>query len=425
MAIGDGWGRWPRWGRPFRWFHAQLAAASVDPLDAFNTMFNGGSLVIYDSSNVELLNYTLATPAATGTGPTTGTLNCSPAQPNTSVTAAANTSSLPLIGKLKSVGDTHEAWYSVSVLPDTSGDIVLDPGSSGGPGSWSGDAIAINSATVTMVALDHYTVTPATVTPTPGATVVCTIQACDVDGNALPISGLVVTASVIGNGSISAGSPATTTGDGKATVTYTAGTIGQTGHVHVVDANGIVGDSATITAAPGVIDTFHRANSAVTLGNADSGQAWDPRTGTWGRISNTAYSPVTGTGQPDGAKSIAVIDSTLADCTVQATLATFGGFAYDAGIVFRYQDDNNFWILVSYDTWKVFKVVAGSPTLVTYDGPAAANGQIPQVILSGNTITPSVSGVAVGSPITDSFCATATKHGLLTNTSTFSAFSAQ
>jgi hypothetical protein len=58
---------------------------------------------------------------------------------------------------------------------------------------------------------------------------------------------------------------------------------------------GTLASSRVAAAGPLVFDSFNRADSASTLGNADTGQAWSAVVGTWGITSNRAY-PVTASG---------------------------------------------------------------------------------------------------------------------------------
>lgn len=56
-----------------------------------------------------------------------------------------------------------------------------------------------------------------------------------------------------------------------------------------------------------VRDRFNRADSAVALGSAETGQAWTANTGTWGISSNRAYSA------SDAEGDLATLDSGLVD----------------------------------------------------------------------------------------------------------------
>lgn len=87
-----------------------------------------------------------------------------------------------------------------------------------------------------------------------------------------------------------------------------------------------------------------------------------------------------------------------------------------AGIVFRYSDANNYWILrqIAGTTLNIVKVVAG------VEGAGSASYTVPallsathslSVVLSGNSITSFLDGNSLGT-ITDSFNATATKIGV-------------
>ncbi len=88
-----------------------------------------------------------------------------------------------------------------------------------------------------------------------------------------------------------------------------------------------------------VTDTFTRADNALTLGSAESGQAWTAVAGTWGISSNKAYC----VGDMD--TETAVLESGIADgivdCTVSGTLASGTDFRIPHVLV-RYLDANNF-----------------------------------------------------------------------------------
>jgi hypothetical protein len=65
-----------------------------------------------------------------------------------------------------------------------------------------------------------------------------------------------------------------------------------------------------------VRDRFGRADSALTLGSAETGQAWTAQQGTWGISSNQAYVAALGAGLPQ----VATIDSGLTEYTLRCKL---------------------------------------------------------------------------------------------------------
>lgn len=101
-------------------------------------------------------------------------------------------------------------------------------------------------------------------------------------------------------------------------------------------------------------DSFNRADSALTLGNAESGQTWAYNSANvFGTSTNRAY--ITGTGN-----SIAVLDVASQNYDVEVTLQTLGTQFW---LLWNYQDATNFWRFGYTGTASnVQKVVAGTPT---------------------------------------------------------------
>jgi hypothetical protein len=132
-------------------------------------------------------------------------------------------------------------------------------------------------------------------------------------------------------------------------------------------------------------DTFTRADSTTTLGTAETGGPWSARVGTWGIASNKAY-------LVSGSTGIATVPM-LADGTTQVTISTIAG---RAGMVFRVQDANNYWVITDsfgFATYNVNKVVAGSATFMGNLGLAGADGDVLKVICSGSSISIYYNGV--------------------------------
>jgi hypothetical protein len=145
-----------------------------------------------------------------------------------------------------------------------------------------------------------------------------------------------------------------------------------------------------------VQDSFNRANSTTTLGNADTGQTWVVTGGVIGIINNQAYTPA-------DADKIAVIDSGASDVSIQLTHASSHIYSK---IFWRFTDPNNtFWI----ESGQIRKKIAGTATTVgTFT--AGGNGTVLKVTVSGNTHTVYRNGLQVAT-FTDSFNQTATSHG--------------
>ena len=189
--------------------------------------------------------------------------------------------------------------------------------------------------------------------------------------------------------------------------------------VAAVNAVGTGTQSVEASAVPAVpvspADAFTRADSVVTLGSTTTGAvAWQPLTGTWG-IKTNAATLITATNAGGQPYNIAVVNGTSADGTVQATMAQ--AVSDGCGLAVRATDLNNYWLfrLSAANAYQIYKVVAGSPTSAGSGTlTQTASGNIIKLVMSGNSITPYVNGVA-GTTVTDAFNATATKHGLWDN----------
>jgi hypothetical protein len=102
--------------------------------------------------------------------------------------------------------------------------------------------------------------------------------------------------------------------------------------------------------APVVTDTFTRADSTTTMGNAETGQAWSALGGVWGILSNKGY-PVSGT------NPTASVDGGFDDGYVQAT---WNRQASHSGLLFRCTNSANFLLASSASTTHLWRNVAGS-----------------------------------------------------------------
>lgn len=104
-----------------------------------------------------------------------------------------------------------------------------------------------------------------------------------------------------------------------------------------------------------VSDTFTRADSAVTPGNTETGQAWVMPSGTWGISSNRLYN-VDGSGE-----RWIYVESRLMDCTIKAEMPVSG----DGGIWFRTDGSpSSGWFFnrsgVGYELYKIGSGLQGS-----------------------------------------------------------------
>jgi parallel beta-helix repeat protein len=115
-------------------------------------------------------------------------------------------------------------------------------------------------------------------------------------------------------------------------------------------------------------DDFNRTNSSTSLGTSSSGQAWVTQSGTMGNSSNAAYAPSGGT-------SWATLDAT-SETNVTVAMPTVG----NAGLIFRYKDNNNYWYYRRHTDGnaRLGKVVAGVDTPMTAD--------VTQAVAAGNTL---------------------------------------
>jgi hypothetical protein len=103
-------------------------------------------------------------------------------------------------------------------------------------------------------------------------------------------------------------------------------------------------------------DSFTRANSTTTPGNANSLEAWTEQQGNLGISSSAVYAPANGT-------NIATLPATSETCP-EARMTVAG----NAGLVFRYKDNNNYWAFyrdASDSAATLIKVVNGSPSTVS------------------------------------------------------------
>jgi hypothetical protein len=143
-----------------------------------------------------------------------------------------------------------------------------------------------------------------------------------------------------------------------------------------------------------VSDTFNRANSAGSLGTADSGQAWTADRGTWGINGNQAYCSA-----DDSGINVATLPAS-ADGTFAFTLADPAGGSGGAawGVVraavgateFIYLECSTIapYQLYTYDEGVVVALGSGSPG-------AAVAGDAVEIVLLGTAIKVYVNEVLV------------------------------
>lgn len=159
-----------------------------------------------------------------------------------------------------------------------------------------------------------------------------------------------------------------------------------------------------------VSDTFTRADSAVSLGSADTGQAWTAVVGTWGITSNKGYCATAG-----NSEKVATVEAALADCSIQVTMRASGDpVASGGGITFRRSDATNYLIaVIESNALRVYKRVAGAFTSLGFYSftPLTTTDYVVKVTLVGSTIKAFLDGTERVS-VSDSHNSTATLHGL-------------
>lgn len=133
-----------------------------------------------------------------------------------------------------------------------------------------------------------------------------------------------------------------------------------------------------------ISDSFDRTDSASTLGNADTGEAWTAHQGTWGISGNTAYDPT------NADHDHATVDTGETAMVVSVVVSNLSG-AHAGGILARYVDSNNFYLADGSGRLggevRLFKRVSGSYTSL---GTSAAFSAGDSLALSCNGSTISV-----------------------------------
>jgi hypothetical protein len=157
-------------------------------------------------------------------------------------------------------------------------------------------------------------------------------------------------------------------------------------------------------------DTFNRADSATSLGIADSGQAWVVQSGTWGISGNKAYKPGNGAGS-----DLAIIDTGESDVILETDIVWVSSSA--VGFAARNLDNNNYIQIAIEDTGLIVKKhVDGSQTEIDSYLFTPTNGGAYRLkaTLDGSSIIVELDGVQRINA-TDSYNSTQTKHGMRNN----------
>lgn len=160
-------------------------------------------------------------------------------------------------------------------------------------------------------------------------------------------------------------------------------------------------DSSVAYIAP-FIDNFNRANAS-TLGASYSDQLNFSVKSSQAMIDNTV---VVGTGY--GVRDFGYADVTVS-AKIVSDLTTSGA---TAGLMLRFQDGSNFLYFDGRSGGgQLYKVVAGSSTVLITSSSAFANGDTVSVKMIGSALTLYKNGTQVGTA-TDAALSTKTKHGL-------------
>lgn len=138
-----------------------------------------------------------------------------------------------------------------------------------------------------------------------------------------------------------------------------------------------------------VQDGFNRANSATTMGIADTGQTWTPFSGTWGISGNKAYLASATT------QAVNTVDRGIANIRIKCdiSLSPTANRA-DTGLMIRGIDDNNYLLVALQKT-------ATADWITLYKRDVSAFTTLSQITTAGlvNGATYTVFIQAVGSDI--------------------------
>lgn len=173
-----------------------------------------------------------------------------------------------------------------------------------------------------------------------------------------------------------------------------------------------IGPATTVTTLPEVKEVTGLPDGAPTDAfdrpDADTaGPGWE-ELGTWGVRDGHLANIVQ---DDDAGREFVLRNPGAGDLTVAAVVIEA---AEGTGMVFRFQDDQNYWLLApapKYGTWVVNKYEAGTSTLVGNTGLASSAENTAVVLeLSGSEIVVEVDGKQVAS-FDDPYLASATKVG--------------
>lgn len=190
------------------------------------------------------------------------------------------------------------------------------------------------------------------------------------------------------------------------------------------------GGGGTITRT----DNFNRADDSTGIGTpSDGGSAWIARAGHWGISANEAY-PVIGSSAGIAAPFSADMELAIATLPLSPngvlqldiTNAGGAGTSGSTGLIFRIQDNGNYWITMNNGNYfYLYKVVAGVKSTIvsaqiTNNYPITAPlTYIVELLSTGFNIKSLMAGVTtLEIPSTDTAFASATEHGIVSGSVT-------
>jgi hypothetical protein len=112
-------------------------------------------------------------------------------------------------------------------------------------------------------------------------------------------------------------------------------------------------------------ETFARRDSASSLGTARPGVVWHAVAGTWGTMDGSAY-----VSAPTSSNNIAIVSTRSSRDTIAVTLTRV---VNDAGLVFWYRNQANYWMIVAspkFSVWALRRVTDGKAERVADTGLA-------------------------------------------------------
>lgn len=127
-------------------------------------------------------------------------------------------------------------------------------------------------------------------------------------------------------------------------------------------------------------DTFTRADSALSLGNAETGQAWTAVSGTWGVSSGQLYCPSDTSSHLVTVNPGADAGNAIAEITVSGTIAVPGTDARYFALAFRVTDASNLLrVYLLAGSISLQKIVAGSGTVLASVAASTTDGTQNQI----------------------------------------------